>query len=609
MNIKYFKYAGIIIAILLLLWQPVTAGEKEEGDILVHLRLYEGSRGNEMQKSSVVSSYYLKPLFVSSLVSEMDIRQEQKELKRIFNLSDIKLMTKTQWGWKYGKSEKRFRMVVLNGHEFLVQLTMKGKKNGFKVEVVDKGEKAPRPLLETELELPQKKSTVFGFEDSLRKPYFICLQREENQSIIDKEPIPVSPDKPRLMKRAKPLYPKYALARKIQGEVILDAATDIEGNVAELYVVDGVKELTVAAIEAVKQWKYEPYIKDGKAVPIRFTVIIHFDLPGEAGEKLKYYRKSPRYTGELMDFHFVNADIKNVLRIIAKIVEINIVVDPGIAASVSCQMSQVPWDQALESILLLNGLDMIRKGNVLRIMKATPDNKRLKQAVARKEYTGEPCVFDFKNVDIKDVLDVIAAVGKFKIKVEPSVGGRVTCKMRKVPWDQFLDLILQINELDMKWEGEGEKKVLKIFKPEKKLEKITKEKKAADIPNILPVKGYLADGFGFRKDAKTNKKTFHNGIDIAAKKGTEVIAPADGTVIAAESRKKYGKLLIIDHGNGYTTWYGELSRFNVKKGEKVKRGQVIGYVGNSGSKGESHLHYEVRLKDKPINPLSLVREK
>jgi TonB family protein len=518
-------------------------------------------------------------------------------------------MTKTQWGWKYGKSEKRFRMVVLNGHEFLVQLTMKGKKNGFKVEVVDKGEKASKPLLETELELPQKKSTVFGFEDSLRKPYFICLQREENQSIIDKEPIPVSPDKPKLMKRVKPQYPKYALARKIQGEVILDAATDKEGNVAELYVVDGIKELAKAAVEAVKQWKYEPYIKDGKAVPIRFTVIIHFDLPGQAGEKLKYYRKSPRYTGELMDFHFDHADIKEVLLLIAKVVEINIVVDPGIAAKVSCQMSQVPWDQALEGILLLNGLDMIRKGNVLRIMKATPDNKRLKQAVAGKEYTGEPMSFNFKGADIRDVLRVVSRIAKIKVKVEPDVNARVSCQFTAIPWDQFLDIVMQINELDMKWEEGEEGKILRIFKPEKKLEKITTEKEAADIPNILPVKGYLADGFGFRKDAKTDKKTFHNGVDIAAKKGTEVIAPADGAVITVESRKGYGNLLIIDHGNGYTTRYGELSRFNVKKGEKVKRGQVIGYVGNSGSKGEPHLHYEVRLKDKPINPLSLVREK
>jgi TonB family protein len=604
MDIKCFKYAVIVLAVLLLLWRPVAAGEEQEGDVLVHLRLYEGSRGNEVRESSVVSSYYLKPLFVSSLVSEMDIRQEQKELKRIFNLSDIKLMTKTQWGWKYGKSEKRFRMVVLNGHEFLVQLTMKGKKNGFKVEVVDKGEKASKPLLETELELPQRKSTVFGFEDSLRKPYFICLQREEDQSIIDKEPVPVSPDKPILVKRVKPVYPENALSRKIQGEVILDAATDKEGNVAELYVVDGIKELTAAAVEAVKQWKYEPYIKDGKAVPIRFTVIIHFDLPGEAGEKLKYYRKSPRYTGELMDFHFDNADIKEVLLLIAKRAEINIVVDPGIAAKVSCQMSQVPWDQALESILLLNGFDMISKGNVLRIMRATPGNKRLKQAVARKEYTGELMSFHFKNADIRDVLRVVSKIAKFKVKIEPDVNARVSCQFTKIPWDQFLDIVLQINELEMKREG----KVLKIFKPEKKLEKVAKEE-AADIPNILPVKGYLADGFGFRKDAKTDKKTFHKGIDIAAKKGTEVIAPADGTVIAAESRKKYGKLLIIDHGNGYTTWYGELSGFNVKKEEKVKRGQVIGYVGNSGTKGETHLHYEVRLKDKPINPLSLVRKK
>ncbi len=441
MSFKYFKYNIIFLLVLLFLCGPATAGDKEKGDILVHLRLYEGSRGNEVQKSSVVSSYYLKPLFVSSMVSELDLREEQKELKRIFNLSGIKLMTRTQWGWKYGKTEKRFRMVVLNGHEFLVRLTMKGKKNGFKVEVLDKSKKKPESLLETDLELPQKKSTVFGFEDSLRKPYFICLQREENRSIIDKEPIAVAPDKPKLVRRVQPVYPGNALKQKIQGEVILDAVTDKQGNIAELFVVDGIPGLNEAASAAVKQWKYEPYIKDGKARPVRFTVIFHFNLP-VSEDTAKSSGDGSVYFGEPMDFNFENVDLFDVLRFIAKNVDINIVVDPGLKGyRVSCQLKQVPWDKALDWMLQLNGLDMIFKGNVLRILKADPGNKRLKKSLAGKIYSGELVNLNFKNAYIRDVLKILGKIARVKIDIEPDVQGKVTCHLTQIPWEQALDLM------------------------------------------------------------------------------------------------------------------------------------------------------------------------
>jgi TonB family protein len=601
---NYIKHAIFLPVIIALLCGPIRAVDKERGDIIVHLRLYEGSRGNEAQKSSVVSSYFLKPLFVSSLVSELDIREEQKELKRIFNLSSIKLMTRTQWGWKYGESEKRFRMVVLNGHEFLVRLTMKGKKNGFKVEVLDNSKQKPEPLLETDLELPQKKSTVFGFEDSLRKPFFICLQREENRSIIDMEPLEVSADKPKLLKRVQPQYPQEALQKNIQGEVILDATTDNKGNIAELLVVEGVPELNKAAEAAVRQWKYEPYIKDGKARPVRFTVIIHFNLPG-AKSSLQSVPGGDAgvYFGEPMDFHFDNADLFDVLRIIAKIQDINIVVDPGLTGyKVTCRMKQVPWDQALDWMLQLNGLDMIFKGNVLRILKAGPKNKYLKKSLAGKMYSGKPFGMNFKNADIRDVMKIIARITGMTIDVEPEVKGRVTCQLQNIPWDQALDLILQLNGLDMRKKD----KVITVFKPDKKIKytgEIKIEKK--NIPGTLPVRGYLKDAFGWRKDAMSGEKKFHNGIDIAAKKGTEVIAPADGTVTEVTTKQYYGKLIIIDHGNGYTSRFGELDSFKVKKGDKVKQGQVIGTVGNSGTNGPFHLHYEIHFNNKPVNPLTV----
>jgi TonB family protein len=592
--------AIFLMVVLSLSGTPAFAGEK--GDILVHLRLYEGSRGNEILSSSVVSSYYLKPLFVSSMVSELNIREEENELKRIFNLTNIKLMTRTQWGWKYGEPRKQFRMVVLNGHEFLVQLTMEGKKNDFKVEVIDKGAKKQQPLLETRVVLPEKKSTVFGFEDSLGKPFFICLQREENKSIIQEEPALVSNNRPKLVKRVRPEYPAAALKHKIQGQVILDATTDMYGNVRDVHVVDGVPELNKAALEAVKQWKYEPFVSDGKPRAVRFTVIVNFNLPKDVGEKPG---EEIAYTGELMDFHFENADLYDVLIYIIKKIPINIVIDPGVKGKLSCNLNQVPWDQALDWMLQLNGLDMIFKGNVLRIMKATDANKRLKKSVARKKYTGKLMNFEYKKDNLKDVLDFVIKSGGLEPEIEPGIEGTVTVILYKVPWDQALDWLLQVNSLDMRLQG----KVLKVFKQKRVLMEETEAKESAAIPNILPLRGYLKDVFGYRKDFRTHKMEFHNGIDIAAKMGAEVVATADGYVLAAESIKEYGKLIIIDHGFGYTTRYGELSAFKVKKGDRVKRNQVIGLVGNSGSKGEPHLHYEVRYKDKPVNPMTVIRER
>jgi len=599
MNLKSIKYAVIllIVMIIFILGTAAPAAAEEKGDILVHLRLYEGSRGNEMPKSSVVSSYYLKPLFVSNMVSELDIKEEQKELKRIFNLSDIKLMTRTQWGWRDGEPEKRFKIMVLNGHEFQVQATMMGNKNDFKVEVIDKGKMEQEPLLETVVILPAKKSTVIGFEDSLRKPFFICLQREENQTVIGKEPVwRLSPDKPlKMIKRISPKYPEIALKKKIQGEVILDATMDREGKAIEIKVVNGPEELYQSAVDAVKQWRWEPVKIDGKVEPVKFTVVVNFDLPKKDDAE--------ENTG-LMDFYFENAQLLDVLKYIAKNVEINIVVDPGISGRVSCQLEQVQWEKALDWMLELNGLDMIYKGNVVRILKADPANKDLKKAAKEKKYTGELVTFHFKNAKLKDVLKIIAKIARVTLEIAPGITGQVTTQLDKLPWDQALDLMLELNDLD--WELQG--KILKVFKKKKVQIESSKPKETTAIPNILPTKGYLKDVFGTRENILTNKMEFHPGIDIAAKKGTEVIAPADGIVITAdELRTGYGKLLVIDHGSGYTTYYGELEAFKVNKGDKVKRGQVIGLVGNSGSYGEPHLHYEVRFKDKPINPMSLIR--
>ena len=124
------------------------------------------------------------------------------------------------------------------------------------------------------------------------------------------------------------------------------------------------------------------------------------------------------------------------------------------------------------------------------------------------------------------------------------------------------------------------------------------------IPSIRPIAGgYLNSNFGYRKDPLNDKVRFHYGQDITINSGEVVLAPADGTVKEARYRGGYGNVVKIDHGYGYSTLFGHLSTFNVKKGQKVKRGNIIGKSGNSGRSTAPHLHYEVHHYGTPQNPL------
>jgi murein DD-endopeptidase MepM/ murein hydrolase activator NlpD len=121
-------------------------------------------------------------------------------------------------------------------------------------------------------------------------------------------------------------------------------------------------------------------------------------------------------------------------------------------------------------------------------------------------------------------------------------------------------------------------------------------------PSIWPVEGRLEGAFGERIDPFSGEGAWHTGVDIAAPTGTPVRATADGTVTFAGWSNGYGRLIILDHGNGMTTYYAHLSRFNVVEGQEVRRGQQIGAVGSTGRTTAPHLHYEVRQGGAPMNP-------
>ncbi len=130
---------------------------------------------------------------------------------------------------------------------------------------------------------------------------------------------------------------------------------------------------------------------------------------------------------------------------------------------------------------------------------------------------------------------------------------------------------------------------------------------ATTAPTLWPVMGPITGPFGSRIDPFNGEGAFHSGVDISCRYGQPIMAPADGVVTYASFYSGYGRMIVIDHGNGITTRYGHLSGFAVTDGQTLRKGQVIGYVGMSGRSTGAHLHYEVRINDTPVNPHKYLR--
>jgi len=138
---------------------------------------------------------------------------------------------------------------------------------------------------------------------------------------------------------------------------------------------------------------------------------------------------------------------------------------------------------------------------------------------------------------------------------------------------------------------------------------LTQQKnRLAATPSIWPTQdeGYVSSSYGHRASPFTGRRQTHTGIDIAAPRGTSILAAADGVVTFSGRMAGYGRVIVVTHGFGFKTFYGHNQKNKVRKGERVKRGQVIGTVGNSGYSTGSHLHYEVLVKDRTINPLKYI---
>ena len=162
------------------------------------------------------------------------------------------------------------------------------------------------------------------------------------------------------------------------------------------------------------------------------------------------------------------------------------------------------------------------------------------------------------------------------------------------------DLKAYIAEVDKEMADLGERSArLETFYNDQKV-------MLASTPSTWPVRGYLSTVFGNRLDPFTGQPDFHSGIDISTPSGTPITAPADGTVIFVGVKSAYGNAVVVNHGYGTVTQYGHLDRFAVRPGQKLKRGDTIGYVGSTGRSTGPHLHYEVWVHDQARNPMQYI---
>lgn len=173
------------------------------------------------------------------------------------------------------------------------------------------------------------------------------------------------------------------------------------------------------------------------------------------------------------------------------------------------------------------------------------------------------------------------------------------------------DLLLQreYNELDRRFSLINEE-ALTTEQALQDMYELLADQKAflAALPTKKPAIGYFTSGFGVRRSPYGDRVKMHEGLDIANRPGTDVFAPADGTVVFADVKSGYGQTLILDHGYGLETWYAHNSKLLVQKGQRVRRGERITKLGNSGRSTGPHLHYEVRFRGLPIDPYTYILE-
>lgn len=224
-----------------------------------------------------------------------------------------------------------------------------------------------------------------------------------------------------------------------------------------------------------------------------------------------------------------------------------------------------------------------------RIQKENQDLRRINASFESNLQNLQAQLSDFE--DRTRELAIVAGVENLTSSSEPGVGGEDPGS----PVDEQADRMSRLKRRTQALSVELDSVSHKL---EHQLDWI------ASAPTVSPVRGVITSGFGYRKDPVTGRRAFHNAVDIGSNPGHPVLAPGDGVVLRAGRIGGLGNAVYISHGFGITTRYGHMSRVLVKPGQIVHRGDEIGEVGRTGRATGYHLHYEVRVDRKPVNPLA-----
>ena len=262
------------------------------------MRVFEGLAEGQAPAGTAVTASSLRHTVSATIQPDDDLEAQQKRLEQVFNLRSVKMLTETNLVWEKGKLDKAFHFFRVGERTYLVQaaptevLTRK-----FRLEVLEQNDGTKTNLLDTEADFPKNIAAVFGFRDVQGRSYFVSLQILEwyVQGNVPAPPRPAAPavspipaegpvraigeiKPPRLIKVVDPVYPPLARQARVEGVVILEVQADIYGRIQAVKVLRSIPLLDQAAIDAVRQWVYEPAVIGGRPREITFTVTVRFSL-------------------------------------------------------------------------------------------------------------------------------------------------------------------------------------------------------------------------------------------------------------------------------------------------------------------------------------------
>jgi len=283
---KTIRTISIIAILVLFLVLPAWA------DMTLNIKLnFFGPAAAGKSGPGVTTSFYLKSMVQRNLQLPFSTADLKAELQKTFNVPGISLLAEGDLVWRSGGEASVMQIVQIDGREIALVLTPLPKPGvvNFKVGVVEESNKnnIKNILLDTEIVLPDGEVAMLGFRDARENNYFIafCVQGRDEKT--NKNVIRLSASqKPKKIKEVKPVYPAAALEKKIQGMVILEATIGAKGPVINIQAISSPDPLlTEAAIAAVRQWVYEPYIVNGQAKAVAFTVTVTFTLQDESKQE------------------------------------------------------------------------------------------------------------------------------------------------------------------------------------------------------------------------------------------------------------------------------------------------------------------------------------